>query len=739
MRFARFGKTYQLRIETATDLEQVLDLDESLWMATGAPVKAFRCDPALLSWLDQDGDGRILTDDLRQAIKWLLDNLSDTSHLSEGTDTIPLSAIRSDSPEGQALVQSARYILANDGGAETDTVSLNQVRTFRENVRSQPLNGDGVIVPGAAEDPKLAQFIQEVLACRGAKEDASGREGIDLELLQQFMTAVTGYLEWQEKSKLSAGTSKTPLMPLGEDTPNGFNIFRKYAEKVDLFFMQSEAVRFEPRVREQLSWPSEAQGAEQALQSLRSLLERAPLAHPTEDGALPLSPELINPLYRDWIAALKEHVLAPIFGRVPEELSQEQWFEVKSSLAPYEAHLQEKQGTEVKALPLEKLKAYRDGDFEAKARELIEADQKVASIMENVRKLEKLLLYHQHLMRLANNFVSFPELYAPEARALFEIGSAVLDGRWFNFAVRVENRAAHSAVAKMSNIFTIYLESTEANTQETFCLAVPATWGTKGNIGVGKQGIFFDITGKEYGARVVEVIENPISVQEALVAPFVKLWGFLAGKIEALSAKVETGLQKGVDKTLTAVPQAAAKPTGAFGGAAGIIAAVGLAVAALSSAFAYIVSTLAKLEFYQVALGLLGAVLVVMVPVSVIALMKLKKQDLSALLEGCGWAINTPMRLSRAQRRHFTTRVPYPKGAEGTPGRRWGQIVVILVLVAALLVGAYYGARALWRRQPKAGTPASVSAEDVTAVQTDTFSEELPSPDAEQPAPDQAP
>ena len=79
MRFRKFGKTYQLRIENARDLEHVLGLDEALWVATSAPVPAFRCDRKLLELVNRDGSGRINTREIRGAIRWLLNVLGDAT------------------------------------------------------------------------------------------------------------------------------------------------------------------------------------------------------------------------------------------------------------------------------------------------------------------------------------------------------------------------------------------------------------------------------------------------------------------------------------------------------------------------------------------------------------------------------------------------------------------------------------------------------------------------------------
>ncbi len=59
MRFQQYGKTYQLKIETADELDDIISLDESLWVATSAPTAAFRCDPRFTGFLDGNGCGRV--------------------------------------------------------------------------------------------------------------------------------------------------------------------------------------------------------------------------------------------------------------------------------------------------------------------------------------------------------------------------------------------------------------------------------------------------------------------------------------------------------------------------------------------------------------------------------------------------------------------------------------------------------------------------------------------------------
>jgi len=681
MHFKRYGKTHQLRLDTPDDLREILGLDQSFWVATSAPACVFRCDPKFTALLDHDGTGRITTNEVQEAVRWLLDLLRDCNRFGEGTDVLALSAVNPDAEPAKAVLESARYVLDKVDAEKRDTISLREVREFVTEIEQRPLNGDGIIVPHAAGHERIAAFITDAVACVGGAVDAGGKQGITEKDLNAFCEAITGYLEWREQGQLRRGEDGSPVMPLGADTPDIYAVYSQHSDKVDLFYALCRALQFEPRaaarvgcVEADLSNLDFTKAGD-----LDACLARAPLARPAENRELPLDEDSVNPLYRAWISELKTKVLARTLDEVPDTLTEKGWQEVKDALHPHEAYLAAKKGACVEKLPVDKLEAYRDGDFREKTLALIEADKRVTSILAGVREVERLLLYHQNLLRFVNNFVNFSQLYDVKQRSLFEEGSAVIDGRWFNLALRVDDLAAHSKVAADSSIFTVYLE-VKGKDDPAFNVAVPATAGSKGNLAVGKRGVFFDVRGREYDARIVKLIENPISVREALVAPFVRLWSFLVGKIETMSTSSEKELQKSTDAALKAKPGAPGQPAA---GPSGLLVGLSLSAAAISSAFAFVTKTLTGMAGHKVLLGFAGAVMLVMVPVSLIAILKLRRQDLSALLEGCGWAINARMRLTRTLRRQFTKRLPYPPGSTGTP-RRSAWLVVLLIVLAAL-------------------------------------------------------
>ena len=111
----------------------------------------------------------------------------------------------------------------------------------------------------------------------------------------------------------------------------------------------------------------------------------------------------------------------------------------------------------------------------------------------------------------------------------------------------------------------------------------------------------------------------------------------------------------------------------------------GVAVAALGSSLAYITKTLSDMWWYEVLGGIGIALLVIMIPLGILAYVKLRRRDLSAILEGAGWAINARMRLTQKQARFFSNRPGYPLIAKGIR-RRFKWVIIAIIVIAILIV-----------------------------------------------------
>lgn len=428
VKFKRIGRSYHMKIETAGDLQNILDLDEALWVATNAPLSTIHCDPTFLSLIDADQTGRITCREIKQVVRWLSRVLQDHTGISQHSQTLVLSDLNTNHSEGRTIHTAAEKVLTQIDNLHAGEITLEQLQQFKADSETRP----------------------------------SGQAGV---------------------------------------------------------------------------------------------------------------------------------------GRVDLSL------------------------------------------------------------------LEKVILYQAGILDLANNFVSFPHLYDPNRRAMFEMGTLVMDGRRFNFAVKVENRDAHVEVAKTSNMFVMYIEVIPKHQEETYEVAVPVTSGGKGNLYLGKHGVFLDVNRRECDAKVVHIVENPISYREALISPFLRLGRTLTGKIESFTAERETKWDTYAAQPPSQIDKAAeTRQSRLFAG--GLLVGGGVAIAAISSAFAYIAKSLAGVPPWKILVGIGGSILVVMLPITIVAFLKLRKRDLSAILEGSGWGINARMRLTHKQGWFFTEKPKHPPGSK---------------------------------------------------------------------------
>ena len=694
IKFTHQGNTYQMQIENGLDLEQILRLDEAIWVAMSAPVDAFQCDARFLQFIESDKNGQIGSDELKQAIAWLLQQLPDHAAITKEFDgKIKLADICT-GPEGSKLVDSAKYVLADLGEQEQDHITLEYIRKFQGIVRDRPLNGDGILSVNSAKASKLPlmeQFLKDAIAATGGSPDADGSQGVNAEQINQFLDALPQFLQWKELARLHVDEERSPVMSLGIKTPELYQLLNENADKVEHFFRLCELLAFDARVSDKtLSNAIKVQEFDPAkADEVQEYVLGLPLAQPNIEGKLPLDAEKINPAFRSWWQALCEQIIRPELKPESDYIDAADWQQAKSLLAPYEAYLADKKGAIVENVPMENLQAYQDcKELRGEAADLITRDQAVAETLKAADEVERLLLYRANLLRLANNFVSFPELYAPQQRAMFERGSLVIDGRWFNLAFPVKDLNAHLNQAKKSSLFVLYVEIFRSATEKPI-VAVPVTTGSKGNLAVGKRGVFFDLERNEYPALVVQIIENPVCLAEALVAPFVKAWSMTEKKIESWSSSTEKAFQEKFDKAITIPPAgtAAPAPPPAAGAGAGAFLGISVAFAALGSAFAFISKTIAGMSAVAIIVSVICGVLILIFPISLLAILKLRRQDISSLLEGSGWAINSRMRLNNKQRRQFSRFGLYPADAIGTPRNRSLSIILFLILIVLLVIG----------------------------------------------------
>ncbi|WP_309397632.1 hypothetical protein [Cerasicoccus maritimus] len=722
LRFFKAGGFNQLCLEKAEDIRLVLDLDETLWVASSCPVKGLDIDENTLKLFDFDGDGRIRPPEIKEAIRWFTDVLADYSTVTEGRDWIELKQLNADSEKGAALLKSAQRILSNLGRPEDDRITLANALD-RSGIFSQvKSNGDGVIPENAAEKDETKQVIRDIIAAMGGEADLSGDVGVTTDKVNAFYQAAQDFLDWwvqgypadkihqpgyvppvQEETPLSledaidkgaeaeAALEDAPevkpapvldlperdaaIFPLGADTPAAYGAIQALRSKVEEFFAQRRIAAFDARAVTFINFRDSdlTDGGKRDEGSLREVMLGLPLAHVTADSDLPLT-KGVNPAYADALLALKMRAVTPLIGE-RDVLTVEDWATLLGKLAAYEAWINAKKGGAVEKLGAARLGAILGGPEKQAIEALIQVDSALAGEIKSVEEVEKLLRYHCNLFRLLQNIVSFPEFYDMEKQAIFQTGSLIIDGCELTMCVEVLDMKAHPVIAEKSGIFLIYLEAKRKDQPAPIHVCAAVTSRSAGRMSVGKNAVFYDRKGRDWDAKVTKVIVNPISLRESAWAPFKAIGDLITSQIEKITQSRQKAIEKEITGTMTEMdknvtakppPEVDAKQSSNSGGGmgmGGMLAGGGVAIAALSSSFAYIAQQVKELpDVYFIYTAVL-IIFFVVAPSVLLGFFKLRARDIGMMLEASGWAINGRMRINLKLAHGLTHVGKFPKGS----------------------------------------------------------------------------
>ena len=647
--FEQLGRSFHFKIKDYNDLKAILDLDEALWIATTAPVSTLEADPVFLELLDSDVDERIRAEEIKDGIRFLFQHLSDPSGIRPGNLTLLLSAIDTTTELGAKIHFSAMKIL-NWLNETAESIDLEQIRRNQKEVLEGGLDQAGIVLPETTRDSPVRQYIEDIIQTVGGKAHPNGKIGVDADNVSEFMAECRQYLDWRLEAGAVNVIAATTILPLGKRTMDGYDIFHSLTKKLVQYFLLCDVKRLNPELLARALDTSEGNVVLNLIDVVQAeaYLENAPLSRLNSAGSLDLSGE-INPYFHQKIEELSEKVVKPLLGPDVTTLDKQSFRKLQEIFASYVAWTARKPEVRVDILDAEAIQRYLcDSSYRIRLEALLEESHRTAFVLEYIRELERLVLYQAYMLPLVNSFVSCPTLYNQEERAMFEQGTLVMDGRHFTLAVKVADRDYHIEISKRSNVFVLYCELFKADGESSCEIAVPVTSGNRGNIYLHKWGIFNDINGNELHAKIVDIVENPISIIEAMVDPFVRIRRAFFYRLGEFSSKTEERLLQKKEKSKD--DKKKDLPTG------GVLAGGGLAVAALGSSFAFITKTLAHLSVKTVVVALLVASALIAFPAGISAYYKLSRRDLSTILEGSGWGMNTRMKLTRAQAKCFTHR-----------------------------------------------------------------------------------
>jgi len=704
-RFFRAGGFDQVLLETGTDLTSLEALDQKLWVALSCPVSGIEFDGKSLAFVDTDADGHIRAPEILAAVRWAGKALKDPDHLVHREDRLPLSAIDDGTEEGKAVLGGAKLVLSVLGKPDATEITLDDVSDTERIFSQARFNGDGIVPANAAEDPALASVIADVIACLGGENDRGGEPGVTAEAIERFYAEAKAIADWCD----AGGTPET--RPFGADTASRHELFHSLKPKIEDYFQRCRLAAYDGRSAALLG-PAEAEYQKLASTTLRGDTEAVvgfPLAVAAAGKALPLT-ESLNPAYADAVRRFTVEIVGPVLGATGS-LTDDGWGTIRARFAPYEAWLETKPATAVSILGEERVRTILAEDGKAALLDLIERDKAVEPEVTAIVSVERLLRYCRDLHLLANNFVSFRDFYTRKGKATFQAGTLYLDGRSCDLCVPVKDVARHAEVATLSRVFLAYCDCVRRGGGEKMTIAAAFTAGDSDFLMVGRNGLFYDRKGQDWDATIVRILEHPISIRQAFWAPYKRLARLIGDQMQKISAaRSKAADDRAALQAISATGNVAAgkpvpPPPPPFDVAkfAGIFAAIGLAIGAIGTMLASVLTGILKLAWWQIPIAVAVIILAISLPSVLLAWLKLRKRNLGPILDGNGWAVNARAKINIPFGTSLTAAARLPENAERSLAdpfaekkSSWKLYLVLAALLAAVLALWRHGYVARW-------------------------------------------
>lgn len=663
VRFQRLGGACQLVLKEADDLRNAAQLDAAHWIMTSVRTDSLLANKDFLAFLDADSNGRIRVDEVKAALNWMLSVLSDLSGVCKRSDVLYLNSLNENNPDGKNISRTIRIALANLGMPDATHITLAQIKDQTRIISNALQNGDGIIPPDSVSKQVTADCIRGIMATVGSQTDCSGVAGVGDKEVDAFEAKLKARLAWLDDGE----ARKAQLNPFGDKTQAILGAFLSVRDKLDEFFQSCEALSLSGTTTEaRLAVKNTLDPMDAG--SVKEFLEKSPVAPVNPEGVLVLR-KMHHPV---WSAAIRN--LLSMLPDAPEnEMTAEYYATLKSALAPCEGWNKAKPETGLESWTREQLQQIISEGILTDIRNLISRDKAVKENLDNTSMVHKLICFQENMFDFLNNFVTLDRLFDNSAPSMHQAGKLVMDGRFFTLCSIVNNIAEHKKIATNSNICVIYLDATSGLGKDvkTMKLAVGVTSGHMRHFFPGKSGVFYTADGVMWDAKIVDMIQQPVSIGEALKMPFYKFADFLQKQADkffaARSKQYEDTLSKDIQSqaklpTAPPAPAKAATPqqTPAFSGSM-VLMGGGVGIAAIGSAFAFMAKSIQGISVGSVLAIFFGILLIFGGPIVTVSLVKLFRRNLAIFLEANGNALNGQLRLSLRMGRFFTFTPPLPK------------------------------------------------------------------------------
>ncbi len=683
-KFFRAGGFDQVLLETGEDLLALSELDNKLWSALSFPVKGVEFDQRTLQLIDIDGDGHIRVPEILSAAEWVGTCLNDRTQLVSGKQGVLLSAISEETESGARILDAARTLLSNIGKPEALLITVSDISNCEAILSRTRFNGDGIITAASTDDERLKGWITDIINCYGGELDRSGDSGITREMVERFSADTCAWLAWHD-TEFEGVASRLP-----EET---IALWHCAKSKIDDFFIRCRMAAFDSRAAIMMNSSDEtlAALAPRNLSESTDEIAALPLSAVTVNGSLNLE-QGINPAWSAIIARVRRELLQPLLGELVV-LTEHQWNEQKTAVALYETWWINRIETPASGLGKNRLKQWREDQAEAVLLDLVDQDVALKPAYDAIIEVERLVRYCRDLLPLANNFVSFRDFYTGRGKAIFQSGSLFLDGRSFELCITVTDVAKHALLANLSRVYLVYCDCIRNGGADKMTIAAAITNGDSDQLLIGRNGIFFDRQGVDWDATIVRIVEHPISIRQAFWDPYKRIGKMVGEALQKIAAaRSKAHEEKAVadlipvgGKKAEAKPEQQAFDVGKF---AGIFAAVGLAIGAIGTALAAILTGFFKLQWWQMPLVIVGIILFISGPSIFLAWFKLRQRNLGRLLDANGWAVNTRAKINIPFGASLTGMARLPQGAttslsdpfaeKKSPWKRWFFILFVV-------------------------------------------------------------
>lgn len=652
--YSTIGGVTRVNIETGDDIAHLGELDQKKWTVLSCPVKGLEIDERTLRLMDNDNDEKIRVVEVIDAANWLTKVLKDPNLLLKQESVLELSSINTECEEGKKLYDSAIQILKNLG-LEKDNIFIDDISDRMAIFAKTRFNGDGIITENSSDDEALKAIIANCMKTIGSSKDRSGDDGINADQLESFYTNCADYAAWMADGE----TRKAEVFPYGDNTEAALNAYNSLKEKIGDYFMRCKLASFnnDSTAALDVSVARIEAISDKNLTTCMEEISSYPIARIGNKTELMLN-ESINPAWEAAFANIKSLIFDIDFAG-KESISESEWNGIANKFTAYCDWKSTKKGEIVESLGLDTIKDIIENNRMAELQSLIDQDKALETEANEIESVDKLMHLYRDFYKLLKNFVTLSDFYSCDgkAKAIFQAGTLYIDQRSCELCIKVSDMAKHNTMASFSGMYLVYCDCFSKQKNQTMTIAAVITNGDVNNIMVGKNALFYDRDGLDWDATVTKIIDNPISIRQAFWSPYRKFGRFVEDKINKFAASQDdkmtneaTGkignagdeMVANASKAAQNTPGTDKSKTQAFDIAkfCGIFAAIGMALGYIGAFLVSVITGFLDLKWWQMPLALVGVLLLISGPAMIMAWLKLRKRNLSPVLNANGWAVN---------------------------------------------------------------------------------------------------